>query len=216
MNTKLMENAYFELHKFLIEHNLTYLYFIVILISGLLFLMGWIISARKSSVEIKKIKAEYKGTEVGTDLKEAELIQKITTDFIIPYSQKFSVFQTLFNELIDKIKYKEKKLIVNYWEKVKNSYDELLICFLSYFEYIKRTSENDDDKKDFVNTVALDLLKNLSDYKNSITSDELTQYIGIQNNFSNHIIKQLIDFSKKNIQKENTTKLNQYIVNLNN
>jgi len=216
MNTKLMENAYSELHKFLIEHNLAYLYFVVILIGGLLFLLGWIISARKSNAEIEKIKSENRATEIDNISKRVELSKKIAADIIIPYSQKYAIFQTLFNELIDKVKYKDKKLVINAWGKVKSAFDDLLINFLSYFDYVKRFGESKEEKTDFVNTVALIFLNNVSDFKESIKSEELSMYIGSQNSFNNHIIKQLIEFSADYIEKENKDKLNEYIKVLNN
>ncbi len=216
MNTKLTENAYLELHKFLVEHNLTYVYILIILISGLLFLLGWIISARKSNAEINKIKKESEGKSLENYTKTVELSKKIYVDLLLPYAQKMAVFQTQFDNLIEKLKYKEKKLIANSWDNVKKAFEDLLLNFLPYFDYIKRFGNNDDEKRDFVNNVALPFLKNISDFKNSVTSEEITQYIGFQNNLKSHIVIQIIDFSNDYIKKENKAKFSEYTKNLNN
>jgi hypothetical protein len=58
MKDKFAENAFQVLHNFLVEHNMTYLYLIIIGLSGLLFFLGWLIATEKSKMEIKKLRNE--------------------------------------------------------------------------------------------------------------------------------------------------------------
>jgi len=206
MNSKLSENAFQELHKFLVAHNLTYIYIIVLLISGLLFFLGWIFSARKSNAEIRKLKSE-----IDADLQNVVLIEKINK-FVADYVQKDSSFQTLFNELIDRIKDKDKNGVTHYWSKVNNSFTEMILSFYPYFNFIKQFYvDNEFEKRHFVNNAAIFLLRNTSDYKLRINSDEFMQFIGHQNNVNHSIIDQIIEYSKPYLNKERLKEFDNYV-----
>ena len=102
MEEKFTGNAFQELHNFLVQHNMVWIYLVVASFSLIGTFIGWLLTSRKTSSEISKMKSEMKALESEAKKNQIESQEKIVSIFekLNSYAEKYKINSKEFQQCL--------------------------------------------------------------------------------------------------------------------